>query len=250
MISPVARTVMFVVTPVGLVLVWAAYVNVFKVPPYILPPPDAVARELIRLFSSGQIWPHLGHTIAIVAAGFVLGSLGGFAAGFLLAKSPRFERIVAPYLLFFQTAPKIALAPLFILWFGLGWTSTIVLAVSLVFFPVVVASVLGLRSTSANLHDLATILRLSRWQRLTRIELPGAVPEIFAGLKIAAVQATIGAILSEWLSGGTGLGYLMVFAGTTYKAPMLFAMVLITSILGILIFQAIAQTERWLVSWR
>src|SRR5690606_29406383 len=164
--------------------------------------------------------------------------------------SPRIERVVAPYLLFFQTAPKIALAPLFILWFGLGLTSKIVLTVSLVFFPVMIGTILGLRSLSPNLHELCQILRLNRWQKLTRVEMPAAVPEIFAGLKIGAIQATIGAILAEWLSGGTGLGYLMVFAGTTYKAPLLFAMVLVTSLLGIVVYQVLAQAEKWLLSWR
>ncbi len=160
------------------------------------------------------------------------------------------ERIVGPYLFFFQTAPKIALAPLFILWFGLGLTSKIVLTVSLVFFPVMVGTMLGLRSVPANLHALCAILKLSPRDKLLRVELPAAVPEIFAGLKVAAVQATIGAILAEWLSGGTGLGYLMVFAGTTYKTPLLFAMVLVTSLLGIAVYQALALTEKWLLSWR
>jgi NitT/TauT family transport system permease protein len=93
-------------------------------------------------------------------------------------------------------------------------------------------------------------LHLTRRDRLVRIELPSAVPEIFAGLKVGAVQATIGAILAEWLSGGQGLGYLMVFAGTTYKTPMLFAMVLVTSLLGILIYQSLSGLEKWLLSWR
>lgn len=244
------RIASFVLTPAILILAWWGYVTAFDVPRYVLPGPQAVWNELVRLFVSGSIWPHLGHTLGIIVLGFVLGSLGGFGVGFILAKWPRVERVVAPYLLFFQTAPKIALAPLFILWFGLGLASKIVLTVSLVFFPVMIGTILGLRSLTANYHQLCQILRLNRWQKLTRVELPAAVPEIFAGLKVGAIQATIGAILAEWLSGGVGLGYLMVFAGTTYKAPLLFAMVVITSLLGILVYQVLAQAEKWLLSWR
>lgn len=244
------RWIFTFVTPLLLVGAWWAYVTVFRVPRFVLPSPIEVFGELADLFLNGAIWPHLGHTVGIMASGFAIGSAAGFALGFVLGKSPRIERVVGPYLFFFQTAPKIALAPLFILWFGLGLTSKIVLTVSLVFFPVMVGTILGLRSVPANLQALCTILKLSRAQRLARVELPSAVPEIFAGLKVAAVQATIGAILAEWLSGGTGLGYMMVFAGTTYKAPLLFAMVLVTSLLGIAVYQSLIITERWLLSWR
>ncbi|BCH28864.1 ABC transporter permease [Mesorhizobium sp. L-8-10] len=244
------RAVFMIATPLMLVAVWWAYVRLFKIPRFVLPPPAEVGSAFVALFRDGAIWPHLTHTLGIILAGFAIGSGLGFALGFMLGKSPRVERIIGPYLFVFQTAPKIALAPLFILWFGLGLTSQIVLVVSLVFFPVMAGTILGLRSVPANFGFLAEVLHLTRRDRLVRIELPSAVPEIFAGLKVGAVQATIGAILAEWLSGGQGLGYLMVFAGTTYKTPMLFAMVLITSLLGILIYQALAGLEKWLLSWR
>lgn len=239
-----------VATPILLITAWWGYVRIFQIPRFVLPPPSEVGSAFIALFRDGTIWPHLVHTLGIILAGFAIGSALGFVLGFILAKNPRVERVLGPYIFFFQTAPKIALAPLFILWFGLGLTSQIVLAVSLVFFPVMAGTILGLRSVPANFGFLADILHLTRRDRLFLIELPSAVPEIFAGLKVGAVQATIGAILAEWLSGAKGLGYLMVFAGTTYKTPMLFAMVLITSLLGILIYQSISGLEKWLLSWR
>ena len=245
-----ARLAFTMLTPLLLVAAWWGYVELFDVPRFVLPPPSAVFAELVKLFADGTIWPHLGHTVGVIVAGFAIGAAAGFALGFVLGKWPRVERLVGPYLFFFQTAPKIALAPLFILWFGLGLTSKIVLTVSLVFFPVMAGTILGLRSVPPNLHALCAILKLSPRDKLLRVELPSAVPEIFAGLKVAAVQATIGAILAEWLSGGLGLGYLMVFAGTTYKTPLLFAMVLVTSLLGIAVYQSLAATEKWLLSWR
>ncbi|MCV3242377.1 ABC transporter permease [Mesorhizobium sp. ZC-5] len=244
------RALFMLATPLLLIAIWWSYVRLFDVPRFVLPAPSDVWWASFALFRDGTIWPHLAHTLGIIAAGFGIGSALGFALGFVLGKSPRLERIVGPYLFFFQTAPKIALAPLFILWFGLGLTSQIVLVVSLVFFPVMAGTILGLRSVPVNFGFLGDVLNLSKRDRLVRIELPSAVPEIFAGLKVGAVQATIGAILAEWLSGAQGLGYLMVFAGTTYKAPMLFAMVLITSLLGILIYQTVAGLEKWLLSWR
>jgi len=244
------RLIFMVATPVLLIAAWWGYIRLFQVPHFVLPSPFDVGRAIFALFRDGTIWPHLGHTLGIIIAGFSIGTALGFLLGFVLAKNPAVERTIGPYIFFFQTAPKIALAPLFILWFGLGLTSQIVLVVSLVFFPVMAGTLLGLRSLSTNFRFLADVLRLSRWERLIRIELPSAVPEIFAGLKVAAVQATIGAILAEWLSGAQGLGYLMVFAGTTYKTPMLFAMVLITSLLGILVYQSLAGLEKWLLSWR
>ena len=244
------RALFMLATPLLLIAIWWSYVRLFDVPRFVLPAPSDVWWAFFALFRDGTIWPHLAHTLGIIAAGFGIGSALGFALGFVLGKSPRLERIVGPYLFFFQTAPKIALAPLFILWFGLGLTSQIVLVVSLVFFPVMAGTILGLRSVPVNFGFLGDVLNLSKRDRLMRIELPSAVPEIFAGLKVGAVQATIGAILAEWLSGAQGLGYLMVFAGTTYKAPMLFAMVLITSLLGILIYQTVAGLEKWLLSWR
>lgn len=244
------RALFMLATPLLLIAIWWSYVRLFDVPRFVLPAPSDVWWAFFALFRDGTIWPHLAHTVGIIAAGFGIGSALGFALGFVLGKSPRLERIVGPYLFFFQTAPKIALAPLFILWFGLGLTSQIVLVVSLVFFPVMAGTILGLRSVPVNFGFLGDVLNLSKRDRLMRIELPSAVPEIFAGLKVGAVQATIGAILAEWLSGAQGLGYLMVFAGTTYKAPMLFAMVLITSLLGILIYQTVAGLEKWLLSWR
>jgi NitT/TauT family transport system permease protein len=244
------RALFMLATPLLLIAIWWSYVRLFDVPRFVLPAPSDVWWAFFALFRDGTIWPHLAHTLGIIAAGFGIGSALGFALGFVLGKSPRLERIVGPYLFFFQTAPKIALAPLFILWFGLGLTSQIVLVVSLVFFPVMAGTILGLRSVPVNFGFLGDVLNLSKRDRLVRIELPSAVPEIFAGLKVGAVQATIGAILAEWLSGAQGLGYLMVFAGTTYKAPMLFAMVLITSLLGILIYQTVAGLEKWLLSWR
>ncbi|MEQ8696787.1 MAG: ABC transporter permease subunit, partial [Bauldia litoralis] len=148
-----------------------------------------------------------------------------------------------------QTAPKIALAPLIIIWFGLGLTAKIVLIVSLVFFPVFAGALAGLRAIDSRLHDLADLLHLSPLQRLVNIDLPASLPGIFVGVKIGAIQALVGAILAEWMSGAQGLGYMMTFATATYKTPMLFGAVLLTALIGMAMHAVLNETEARFLSW-
>jgi NitT/TauT family transport system permease protein len=254
MTRPAARTLPPVVDYglglVAILVAWHVYVVATDAPPYLLPSPGAVGGAVADLVASGTIWRDLGYTLGNILAGFVLGSAAGFAAGFALARSPRTERWLEGPILILQTAPKIALAPLFVIWFGLGVTAKIVLIVSLVLFPVMVATLVGLRSVDPAYRDLATVLKLTGRQRLWRIELPAALPEIFVGLRIGAVQAVVGAILGEWMSGRTGLGHLMTFATATYKTPLLFAAVLLTVMVGIAVHFAIEACERRLLRWR
>lgn len=235
---------------VAIVIAWQVYVTATDAPAYMLPAPGAVGGALADLAISGALWRDLGFTFGNVVFGLVLGALAGFALGFVLAKSPKLERWLDGPILLLQTAPKIALAPLFVIWFGFGTTSKIVLIVSLVLFPVLVATIVGLRGVPQNALELARILKLTTWQRLMRVELPMALPEIFIGLRIGAVQAVVGAILGEWMSGKLGLGHLMTFASATYKTPLLFAAVLLTVALGIAVHVSLEAAERRLLRWK
>jgi NitT/TauT family transport system permease protein len=235
---------------VAVVIAWQVYVTATDAPAYMLPGPGAVGGALADLAIAGTLWRDLGFTLGNVVLGLALGSLAGFALGFALAKSPTLERWLDGPILLLQTAPKIALAPLFVIWFGFGTTSKIVLIVSLVLFPVLVATIVGLRGVPPAMIELARILKLTTWQRLRRVELPMALPEIFVGLRIGAVQAVVGAILGEWMSGKLGLGHLMTFASATYKTPMLFAAVLLTVALGIGVHVTLESAERRLLRWK
>lgn len=233
----------------AVVAAWDLYTRLHDVPDYLLPSPAAVWSALVAA-AGDRLFDHLFYTLGILVAGYGIGVGLGVASGLALARSFRIERWLSGPILFLQTAPKIALAPLFVIWFGLGIASKLVLIVSLVLFPVLVATLVGIRSVDRRLHDLAKVLHLSPWQRFRRIELPSALPEIFVGLRVGAVQAVVGAILAEWMAGKQGLGYLMTFATATYKTPLLFAAVILTALLGIAVYQAVEFLERRLLSWR
>jgi NitT/TauT family transport system permease protein len=234
----------------AILLAWQLYVTLGDVPEFLLPAPDRVGGAVVALAADGGLFLHLGFSLGNIVLGFVLGTLLGFAAGVALAASPRAERWLEGPILILQTAPKIALAPLFVIWFGLGVASKIALIVSLVAFPVLVGTLIGLRSLDPRLRDLARILDLTRWQRLRRIELPAALPDIFSGLRVGAVQAVVGAILGEWMSGSLGLGHLMTYASATYRTPLLFGAIALTVLLGLLVHLALEAAERRLLSWR
>ncbi|WP_210495693.1 ABC transporter permease [Microvirga antarctica] len=234
---------------VAIVLLWDVYTRFYDVPEFLLPAPLSVWSAFIEA-AADKLPGHVLYTVGILTLGFTIGAILGVAAGVALAKSARLERWLGGPILFLQTAPKIALAPLFIIWFGLGLTSKIVLITSLVFFPVLIGTLVGIRSLDTRLRDLARVLHLTLWQRFRLIEFPAALPEIFVGLRVGAVQAVVGAILAEWMAGKQGLGYLMTFASATYKTPLLFATVILTALLGIAVYQVIEWVERRLLAWR
>lgn len=218
-------------------------------PHYLLPSPQSVIATLWTLLTEGQLLPNVIFTVQNILLGLLVGSVVGVALAYLLYKSPLFGDVLEGPLVVLQTAPKIALAPLIIIWFGLGLTAKIVLIFSLVFFPVFAGALAGLRGIDSRLHDLADLLRLSPLQRFIRIDLPASLPGIFVGLKIAAIQALVGAILAEWMSGAQGLGYMMTFATATYKTPMLFGAVLLTALFGMAMHALLNEIETRFLSW-
>lgn len=232
-----------------LVLVWYLYVLAFDVPAFILPAPSAVGTALIEMFSSQNLLFHFSVTAGEVFAGFILGILLGYIMGYLIGKVKLLEEALMPYILLAQTAPKIALAPLFVIWFGLGFTSKLVLIISMVFFPVMLGTLFGLKSITYNLKCLMQITGLTWWQKIIQVELPYSLPQIFAGLKVGMVQAVIAAIVAEWISGENGLGFLLVFNSTTYNSPMLFASIIYTIVVGIIFYALIGILENRLLFW-
>ena len=218
-------------------------------PHYLLPSPESVLATLWDLLTSGQLLPHVAFTVQNILLGLLVGSVFGVALAYLLYKTPALCDVLEGPLVVLQTAPKIALAPLIIIWFGLGLTAKIVLIFSLVFFPVFAGALAGLRAIDSRLQDLADLLRLSPMQRFLRIDLPASLPGIFVGLKIAAIQALVGAILAEWMSGAQGLGYMMTFATATYKTSMLFGAVLLTALFGMAMHAILNEVESRFLSW-
>ncbi|WP_440902063.1 ABC transporter permease [Actinosynnema sp.] len=229
---------------------WHLYVTLADVPQYLLPAPGAVAESLAGLASSGELWPHLGYTVRNIVIGLVSGILIGCALGWVLASSPRARMLLAPYVVLFQAAPKIAVAPLLVLWFGLGLGSQLTLVVMLAFFPMMIAMTLGLGEVTDDMRALGRVLAMDRGRFLLRVQLPAALPALFAGARIAVIDAMTGAFLAEYLSAKQGLGYLMVMGKSTYDTPQLLAAVLLTVVVGLTGFGLVGLVERIALPWR
>ena len=231
------------------IALWWIYVAVKHVPAYILPSPPKVWSSLVTMFVKGTGYAHLWTKTYEVILGFVIGAFLGIVLGYVFIKIDALKTMLMPYLIFLQTAPKIALVPLFVVWFGIGLVSKVVLIISMVLFPVLSGMMLGLESIPPDVRNLMKILKASKWQVFSQVEMQYSLPALFASLKVGIVQAVIGAIVAEWMSGKQGLGYILTYASSTYDTPMLLAGIIVTIILGIATYQVISVLEDKFLYW-
>ena len=246
----VLRTIGEYALSVGVfIAIWWIYVAVKHVPAYILPSPPKVWNSLEKMFVKGTVYAHLWTTTYEVILGFVIGAFLGIVLGYIFIKVDALKTMLMPYLIFLQTAPKIALVPLFVIWFGIGLVSKVVLIISMVLFPVLSGMMLGLESIPPDVRNLMKILKASKWQIFSQVEMQYSLPALFASMKVGIVQAVIGAIVAEWMSGKQGLGYILTYASSTYDTPMLLAGIIVTIILGIATYQVISVLEDKFLYW-
>lgn len=246
----VLRTIGEYALSVGVfIAIWWIYVAVKHVPAYILPSPPKVWNSLEKMFVKGTVYPHLWTTTYEVILGFVIGAFLGIVLGYIFIKVDALKTMLMPYMIFLQTAPKIALVPLFVIWFGIGLVSKVVLIISMVLFPVLSGMMLGLESIPPDVRNLMKILKASKWQIFSQVEMQYSLPALFASMKVGIVQAVIGAIVAEWMSGKQGLGYILTYASSTYDTPMLLAGIIVTIILGIATYQVISVLEDKFLYW-
>ena len=242
--------------PVGLALVvfvaaWKAIVVVGGYPPFILPPPESVAARFVDAWASGVIGPHAAATLVEIALGFAVGAGLALAVGYLLARSVLAERLLSPYLVAAQATPILALAPLLALWFGPGLTSKVVICALIVFFPVAVATMVGIRSVDARLLELARSLRATRRQIVLTLEIPAALPNILGGMRVGVTLAVVGAIVGEWAGAERGLGVLVNLArGSLFDIPRMFATLVTIALVGVALYLVVVLVERRLVGVR
>jgi NitT/TauT family transport system permease protein len=233
------------------VALWKAIVVVAGYPPFILPPPESVATRFLRAWTDGTIAPHFVTTLEEVILGFVVGAGLAVAIGYGLARSSLVERLLSPYLVAAQATPILALAPLLALWFGAGLVSKVVICALIVFFPVAVSTMVGIRSVDAGLLELARSLRATRRQVLTTLEIPAALPSILGGMRVGVTLAVVGAIVGEWAGAERGLGVLVNLArGSLFDIPLMFATLLTIALLGVTLYALVVLTERRLVGER
>jgi NitT/TauT family transport system permease protein len=229
--------------------VWEGLVRGFQVPQFILPAPSNVFIAFYRGFESALYIDHMWITLSETLLGFVLGTALAFMLGTVIALSRPFEYFLYPFVVMFQAMPKVALAPLIIVWFGLGITSKVVNAALVAFFPLMVNTIVGLRSAEEDKVNLMRSLAASKAQIFWMLQLPNAMPYIFAGLEIAMIFALIGAIVAEFVGAQSGLGMLMQSMNFTMDVAGQFSVLLILSVLGLLLNTAVTEIRRRVLFW-
>jgi NitT/TauT family transport system permease protein len=236
---------------VAFVVLWQLVVVASGLPEYILPPPAEVAKRFVEAFAAGTIQPHLAATLVEVALGFAVGAGSALVIGYGLARSQFVERVLSPYLVAAQATPILALAPLIALWFGPGLLGKVLICALIVFFPVAVATMVGIRSVDAKLLELGRSLRATRRQVLTTLEIPAALPSILGGMRVGVTLAVVGAIVGEWAGAERGLGVLINLArGSLFDIPLMFATLLTIALVGIVLYLVVVIVERRLVGAR
>ncbi|WP_428248334.1 ABC transporter permease [Ferrovibrio sp.] len=230
-------------------LFWHYGTVLFGVPAYLLPGPYAVLQSAIKLYSTGLIFPHIGITVTEMMVGYACGCLVAFLLASLVAEFEIVEQIVVPYVIGFQSMPKVALAPILLVWFGFGLASKVILVALICFFPVFVNTLSGLRATNSDLLDLYKAFSAPRWLVYWDVKLPGAANSIFAGLQIAIVLGLIGAVVGEFVAAKQGLGYLIQASSMNFDVGTMFTSVFTLSMIGIIGHIIIRAIQSRVIYW-
>jgi NitT/TauT family transport system permease protein len=227
-----------------LLVVWQHY------PAYILPGPERVWSRFMAMVADGTLAGHVAVTLAEIFAGLALGLVAATVTGYFLAKSPLLERILSPYIVASQAVPIVALAPLLVIWFGFGGMSKVLVCALTVFFPMLVNTMIGLRSVEPDLRSLMRSLQASRWDTFRILEVPAALPVLFGGLKVAVTLAVIGAVVGEFVGADRGLGFLVNLARGVLDTPMLFVALFTLVAIALALYGAVTILEYFVLAWK
>ncbi len=230
-----------------LVVLWDLAIRVFKIPPYQIPAPKDVVITLWQEWPKllQEAWP----TTVATLWGFLLSAAFGIPVAMLIAGSRTVEGYVYPLLVFSQSIPKIAIAPLFVVWFGFGMLPKVLSAFMLGFFPVVVSAVQGFKSVEPDMLDLARAMEASRLQTFRMVSLPHAMPAIFAGLKVSITLAVVGAVVGEFVGSNSGIGFVLQRSIGNFELPLMFAALVVLALIGVILFWILDVIERLAVPW-
>jgi NitT/TauT family transport system permease protein len=242
----------WITTPVLVVLlisVWHFYIAATKLSSFILPTPYAVWESWVGLLYSYRAWSNTLSTIYVTLLGFAWALVIGVGLGVLLGRIRWLELTLNPFVVATQVIPKVALLPLFIVWFGFGATSKVIVAAVLAFFPILTNTVLGVKSVDAGHRDVMTSLNATRWQIFYRLELPSSLPYILSGMEVGIVLAIIGAIVGEYLGGNAGLGFMLVSKMNGFETDGMFAVIVHMTLLGFFFYFATRALQQLLIPW-
>jgi NitT/TauT family transport system permease protein len=222
--------------------IWALVAHVFRVPTYILPSPE---RVIAKVFDSrALLGKHAVTSVFEICIGFLAAAVGGFLIGVVIVYSKRLEQAVEPFLVVSQVIPKVALAPLFIIWFGHGLEPKIIIAATIAFFPVLVNTVLGLKSVDREILEMMDSIAASKRQIFWRVRLPNSLPYILPSLKVAALLSVVGAMVGEFVGSDKGLGYLMILGDVNLDTELLFAALAVVTLVGLALYGGVGLVER------
>jgi NitT/TauT family transport system permease protein len=224
-------------------LAWQFLPPALGVPSYIIPTVTDLAHEFGRMVARESLLMHVLSTVTIAIAGFVIGSLLGAAIGYLLGMSVLVEKVLSPYILGLQIAPKVAFAPLFIMWLGYNSWPKLIVTILVVFFPILVNVLQSMKTVDRDLVNLARAYSMNRLQIFWKIEVPASMPALMAGLRIGATLAVIGVTVGELVGGNTGLGYLITFGEGQANTAMVFNAIVLLTLIGIVLYGAVAIIE-------
>ena len=243
--------VLLVIGSLALLLaLWQAIVWLGQYPAYILPSPGRVYDRFLRLLTGELLWMHVGVTISEIFAGLLIGLVAAFLTGYGIAKSKMLEQILSPYIIASQAIPIVALAPLLVIWFGFGRISKVLVCALVVFFPILVNTVVGLRSVEREWRDLMRSLEVSRWQMFVKLELPAALPVLFGGLKVGVTLSVIGAVVGEFVGADRGLGFLVNLGQGLLDTPLMFVAIFLLVLIALCLYGLVSVIEGWMLHWR
>jgi NitT/TauT family transport system permease protein len=251
--QPAYRLWRWLLLPLSLVAgiaAWDLFVRVNNFPAFILPGPALVWQRFLQVLADGRLAFHARVTLSEVLAGLALGLLAATLLGYLIAKSPALERILTPYIVASQAVPIVAIAPLLVIWFGAGLRSKVLISALIVFFPILINTVVGMRSVEQDLRDLMRSLKATPWQIFAKLELPAALPILLGGLKVGATLAVIGAVVGEFVGADRGLGFLISFGRGQYDTPLVFVAAITLVVIALGLYGAVSLLERVLLSWK
>lgn len=237
---PVAAILVFL-------LVWLLLVYLFRIPEYLLPSPRGIIQEMVLKF--GMLLRHLLITGYEAVFGFAAAIVIGFPCAVLIVWSRGIERAIMPILVFTQTLPKVAIAPLLLVWFGFGVLPKLAIAFLIAFFPIVIATTTGLKSVETEMVELIRSMSATRWQEFAKARIPHSLPYFFSGVKVAVILSVIGAIVGEFVGADKGLGYLVMVTSGNLETKLLFAAIVFLSLLGFALFLIVSQLEKVLLPW-
>jgi NitT/TauT family transport system permease protein len=232
----------------GFLVAWKVLTVLTGTPDYILPAPEVVGARALRAIGSGVLWQHTAVTLSEILPGFALGAASAVSVGTALGKSVVVERVLSPYIVAAQSVPILALAPLLDIWFGGGLLARVLICALIVFFPIAIATMVGIRSADPLLAEMLRSLGASPGQLTVRLEIPSALPVIFGGLRVGVTLAVIGAVVAEWAGASSGLGVLINIANQgLFDTPLMFVALATLAVIGIAFHSLVVVAEHRLV---